>query len=100
MPKSLSGPSCEQSSKLDQSPELFISTAGEYRPLAAPRACWQILRLRDAGRDDYMLMTIARVLDGERFGLGTNEIKKLLISTRVLGQTLFPISQWPTSVYV
>ncbi|MGC2594454.1 MAG: hypothetical protein WA425_21305, partial [Xanthobacteraceae bacterium] len=86
--------------KMDRSPEFFMSTAGEYQPLAAPRACWKLARLRDEVRDDYMLIAIEPVLDGQRFGLGATEIKQLIISTRVRGQTLFPISQWPAFVYV
>jgi len=85
---------------MDRSPEFFMSTAGEYRPLAGARACWTISRLRDEVRDDYMLIAIEPVLDGQRFGLGATEIGQLIISTRVLGQTLFPISQWPAFVYV
>lgn len=83
-----------------KSPDFFMSTAGEYRPLADPRACRKISRLRDAVRDDYMLIEIEPVLNGQQFGLGATEIKTLLISTRIEGQTLFPISQWPAYVYV
>jgi hypothetical protein len=77
-----------------------MSTAGEYEPLAAPRACWKISRLRDEARDDYMLIAIEPVLTGQQFGLGAIDIDRLLMCTRVQGQTLFPIFQWPVSVYV
>jgi hypothetical protein len=85
---------------MDRPPDFFMSTAGEYRPLAAPRACWRISRLKDMVRDDHMLVGIEPVLDGQRFGLGAIDVDRLIISTRVEGQTLFPISQWPAPVYV
>ena len=83
-----------------QSPDFYLSTAGEYEGLAAPRACWQKARLRDEARDDYMLIEIEPVLDGQRFGLGDKDITSLIISSRHRGQTLFPISEWPSFVYV
>jgi DNA-binding helix-hairpin-helix protein with protein kinase domain len=80
--------------------EFFISTAGEYEPLAAPRACWQNARLRDDVRGDYMLIDIKPALSGQRFGLGATDITQLIISARHRGQTLYPISEWPFFVYV
>lgn len=77
-----------------------MSTAGEYEPLAAPRACWEHARLRDAIRDDYMLIDIHPVLIGQLFGLGATDITQLIISTRHGGRTLWPISKWPCYVYV
>jgi hypothetical protein len=82
------------------SPEFFMSTAGEYEPLAAPRACWRRARLRDDVRDDHMLIDIEPPLDGQRFGMGATDITQLIISARHQGQTLYPISEWPFFVYV
>lgn len=85
---------------MDRAPDFFMSTAGEYGPLAAPRACWARARLRDTVRDDYMLIDIEPVLEGQSFGLGAADITRLVISSRLRGQTLYPISEWPLSVYV
>jgi hypothetical protein len=85
---------------MKQSPEFFMSTAGEYEPLAAPRACWQKARLRDEVRGDHMLVDIEPALDGQRFGLGAIDITQLILSARHRGQTLYPISEWPFFVYV
>jgi hypothetical protein len=85
---------------MSQPPDFFMSTAGEYEPLAAPRACWHKARLRDEARDDHMLIEIEPALDGQRFGLGSADITSLIISSRHRGQTLFPISEWPSFVYV
>lgn len=83
-----------------KSPDFYLSTAGEYGALAAPRACWQKARLRDDTRDDYMLIDIQPALDGQRFGLGGKDITSLVLSSRHVGQTLFPPSEWPAFVYV
>jgi hypothetical protein len=85
---------------MKQSPEFFLSAAGEYEPLAAPRACWQRARLRDEVRSDHMLIEIDPPLDGQRFGLGGTDVTSLIISSRHQGQTLYPISEWPSFVYV
>lgn len=81
-------------------PAFFLSTAGEYEPLSAPRACWEQARLRDAARDDHMLVSIEPALEGQHFGLGATDITQLIFSARRRGQTLYPISEWPFSVYV
>lgn len=85
---------------MDRAPDFFMSTAGEYGPLAAPRACWERTRLRDAVRDDYMLIEIEPAVEGQRFGLGATDITQLILAPRGLRQTLFPVSEWPSSVYV
>lgn len=84
---------------MHRSPDFFLSTAGEYGPLAEPRAAWRKMRLRDEIRDDHMLVEIDPVLDGQRFGLDA-DINSLIISARHSGQTMFPISEWPSFVYV
>lgn len=56
--------------------------------------------MRDQRRDDYMLIEIKPALEGQRFGLGSINVSALVISTRHAGQTLFPISEWPSFVNV
>lgn len=51
-------------------------------------------------RDDHMLIEIEPALDGQRFGLGAAQINFLILSSRHRGQTLYPISEWPSFVYV
>lgn len=85
---------------MDRPAEFYMSAAGEYEPLAAPRACWQHARLRDDVRDDHMLIDIDPALDGQRFDLGAGDITQLIISARHRGQTLYPISEWPFFVYI
>lgn len=81
-------------------PDFFLTTAGEYEPLTAPHACWQRERLHDELRDDYMLVDIEPSLPGQHFGLGAADVTTLVIGARHRGQTLYPISEWPSHVYV
>lgn len=85
---------------MEQSPDFFLSTAGEYEPLAEPRACWALARLQDPIRNDHMLIRIEPPLSGQEFNLGNMEIRQLVISARHQGYTLYPISEWPSFVYV
>ncbi len=81
-------------------PDYFLTTAGEFEGLAEPRACWQKGRLRNHVRDDYMLIEIKPPLAGQGFGLGDNDIVNIIISTKHKGFSLFPITEWPSHVYV
>ena len=85
---------------MEQSPDFFLSCAGEYKPLTEPRACWVKARLRNANRDDYMLIEIDPALIGQSFGLADKNITQLIISARFEGYTLYPITRWPIPVYV
>jgi hypothetical protein len=80
---------------MDELPDFFLSSAGESELLSEPRACWSRARLRDQVRDDYMLIQIEPPLIGQQFGLGDKDISQLIISARLQGDTLFPVSHWP-----
>jgi hypothetical protein len=85
---------------MNQLPDFYLSSAGEYQPLTEPRACWTRARLRDPARDDHMLVEIDPPLVGQGFGLGDKDITQLIISGKYQGDSLFPITAWPLSVYV
>lgn len=85
---------------MGKKPDFFLSAAGESDELATPRACWTIGRLTDNHRDDYMLIKIEPSLSGQKFGLGDKEIEHLVIATRHKGFTLFPVTEWPSFVYI
>jgi hypothetical protein len=86
-------------SDMPKNPDFYLAAA-EYEPLRAPRACTAVGRLRDQIRDDYMLIEIDPLLNGQMFGLGSKDISLLILSTRHKGLTLFPIMEWPCFVYV
>jgi hypothetical protein len=81
-------------------PDFFLSTAGENQELSSPRACWAKGRLRDQVRDDYLLIEIEPPLIGQMYGLGDQDIIRLLLSTRFEGTSLFPFKDWPCHVFV
>jgi hypothetical protein len=56
--------------------------------------------MRDEQRDDYMMIEIEPLLEGQQLGLGSSSISLLVVSSRHSEQTLFPISEWPSFVYV
>jgi hypothetical protein len=86
---------------MSKCPDCFLSAAGEMRgDLALPRACWFKNRLKDGVRDDYMLIEIEPPILGQPYGLGSESITELIISTRHQGLTLFPATHWPCDVYV
>ena len=76
----------------------FLSTAGEYQPLAEPHACWELDRMRDSLRDDYMLVRIEPPFRDER--IGPEDLDTLILSTRLRPHSLYPITSWPVHVYV
>jgi hypothetical protein len=78
----------------------YLSFAGETYDPEDPRECRLIGRLRDRNRDDYMLVEIAPLLIGQKYGLGGHDISQLVLSSRLEGDTLFAITRWPVPVYV
>ncbi len=81
--------------------DFYLSAAGEVGgDLAIPRACWIRTRLRDDVRDDHMLIHVEPPVIGQAFGLGGQNIVDLIISTRHSGFSLFPITEWPSYVYI
>src|SRR5690348_3993179 len=75
----------------------LVSTEG-FRP-DEPRRCSFVRRLHSELRDDLMLVTVYPPLIGQPFGVGGCDISELVLGTRHQGQTLFPISEWPSYVY-
>ena len=84
---------------MNPEPDFFLDPTEDGNPNEL-RACWVKGRLRDAYRDDYMLVNIDPPLPGQRFGLGDKDLKQVLLATRHQGHTLFPITEWPVFVYV
>lgn len=81
-------------------PDFYLSTAGEYKGLAVPRACRIEARLSDKVRVDHLLVRIDPTLIGQEFGLGSRDIERLVLTVIFDGQALFPIREWPAHVYV
>ncbi len=85
---------------MGKEPDFYLSAAGEHRALATPRACWVKGRLRNPARDDHMLVEIKPPIIGQPYGLGDKDITDLILSAKLQGYSLFPVSGWPCPVYV
>lgn len=81
-------------------PDFYLTAAGEYDPLAAPRTCWKSIRLRNAYSDEHLAIEIEPGVVDPSFGLGDHAIKSLIVTSKQLGKTIFPISECPHYVYV
>jgi hypothetical protein len=80
-------------------PIFFLTGAGEGKTLAEPRTCWQMKRMRDSVRDDYMLISVEPPFR-QPHGIGTTDVYKLVVACRFQGQSLYPITSWPCHVFV
>ena len=82
-------------------PDFFLSAAGEMRgDLGLPRACWVKHRLKDQVRDDHLLIEVDPPVIGQKYCLGNEDITELIISARLQGFSLSPVSHWPCPVYI
>lgn len=77
-------------------PDFYLTTAGEYGPLSNPRACWIRDRISDGRRDDYVVVDFEPPLPRT----GAADLRRLILSTRHVGASLFSPHKWPVSVYV
>ena len=84
---------------MDDGQHFFLSAAGESMELAKPRECWEIKRMRDAVRSDYMLISMEPPYR-EPQRVGYRDVYKLVIATRFKGYSLYPITSWPCHVSV
>lgn len=80
--------------------DFFLSCEGESDSLREPRSCWLKGRLRDDERDDYLLVEVAPPVLGQAYGLGSDEITRLILATRHAGDVLPPREGSPVHVYV
>jgi hypothetical protein len=78
----------------------FYLTSSDSDTFEEPRKCFQIKRLCSETRDDLMLIRIDPPLIGQPYGLGGEDIYKMIIVTRHQGETLYPIKRWPVFVHV
>lgn len=78
----------------------FFLNPTDSGDLSELRACFVKGRLKDAFRDDYMLVEITPPIIGQKYGLGGRDISQVILATRHKGYTLFPVTEWPAFVYI
>lgn len=83
-----------------EKPSFFLSTASESEGLSTPRACWALARLRSEERDDHMLVRIDPPVPGPCYGLGIDDVARLVLTGRYQDLSLFPPSRWPLPVMI
>jgi len=62
--------------------------------------CFVLRQVQCGSRKDCLLVNIYPAIAGQRYGLGENEIDKVVLATRFKGDSLFPPNRWPLEVYV
>lgn len=80
-------------------PDFFLDPTedGDKREI---RSCWARGRIRDTRGVEYLVAEISPPILGQKHGLGDRDISRVLLSPRLQGHGLFPITQWPEYVYV
>ena len=84
---------------MDGDQHFFLSASGESLELASPRECWEIKRMRDAVRTDYMLISMEPPYRVPQ-GIGYRDVYKVVIASRFKNRSLYPITSWPCHVSV
>jgi len=80
-------------------PNFYLASSESYN-LSEPRKCYTIKRISGQYRDDYLLIKIDPPIIGQLYGLGDQDIDKVIVATRHEGFSLFPITKWPVYVHV
>jgi hypothetical protein len=80
-------------------PDFFLASSEGYG-LEEPRRSYRLRRMGGRSGDDYLLVRIDPPIPGQRYGLGAQNIDRVVLATKHEGQSLFPISSWPAFVHV
>ncbi len=82
-----------------EAPDFFLASSEGYG-LEVPRRCHRIRRIRGRSGDDYLLVRVDPPIIGQRYGLGGQDIDRVVLATRHEGESLFSITAWPVCVHV
>ena len=77
-------------------PDFYLVSSDGYG-FDEPRSCWRIKRVIGGERDDLLL---TRVDPPAPIWFGRAHVTLVLLATKHVGFSLFPITKWPTLVYV
>lgn len=82
-------------------PDFYLSShESKFIEAFSPISCYKKKRLYGDHKDGYVVCDIDPYIIGQPFGLGSQDIDQIIISSRFEGMSLFPITEWPTYVYV
>lgn len=79
-------------------PDFYLTAAGEYEPLAEPRACWVKKTFSDSRDGDCLLVELRPSV--QCTGIGREELSLVVLTPRHCNESLVPINSWPRYVYV
>jgi hypothetical protein len=77
-------------------PDFYLVSSNGYG-LEEPRSCWRIKRVIAGKRDDFLL---TRVDPPAPIEFGRRHVDLVLLASKHVGFSLFPITNWPAAVYV
>ena len=77
-------------------PDFYLVSSDGYG-LEEPRSCWRIKRVTAEKRDDFLLV---RVEPPVPILLERSSMSVVLLAAKWVDVSLFPITKWPTPVYV
>lgn len=80
-------------------PDFYLTSSEGYN-LEEIRACCKIKRLLGNHPDGYMLCDIDPPIMGQPYGLGGQDIHKIIVASRHRGYSIFSINEWPAYVHV
>jgi hypothetical protein len=78
----------------DDQPDFYLVST-ELSVSYDPKKCWRIKRLEGVSRDDLLLIRVEPPFTE----LGSHG-DMVVIAPRLVGSSLFPISEWPLHVYL
>ena len=81
-------------------PDFYLFSSEGYKLNDVFRACFKRKKLLGPHPDGYLLCDIDPPLIGQPFGLGSQDINKLILSVRHKGLSLHSIAKWPVYVNV
>ena len=87
------------SSKKFFQPDFYLSSSEGYH-LETARACYKKRRLLGNHPDGYMLCEVFPSILGQPYGLGGEDMDKIIIASRHSGCSIFKIDEWPRHVHI
>jgi hypothetical protein len=80
-------------------PDFYLSSA-DYYNVAMPRRVWCLKRMSGLGRDDLLLARVDPPITDDAIDVHRRNIDIVVLATRHVGTSLFPLRPCPVSVYV
>ncbi len=83
---------------MNATPHFYLTAAGEYRPLAEPRACWVRRRTHDSANNDLLVVDLHPPF--APWDEPDRQLSTVVLSARHRGESIAQIASWPFYVYV